>query len=130
MDTIRSQHKPIAPQDISLFDEGASTVWEDHVLLNYENNSPASSSVQMDLSESSFSDVGFSSDEQGMSSEYTWQSDFSGYDLEGLPTVPFVGQFEEFRCDNIDIDPNTPPQWQNVDQYYEELMRIEGEEHL
>ncbi|KAK5980027.1 PES-1 protein [Trichostrongylus colubriformis] len=129
MDSIRNQQKPIAPQDISLFDEAGSAVWDDHVLLNYENNSPAGSSVQMDLSESSLSDVGLSSDEQGVSSDYTWQRDYSFYDLEVLPPVPFVGQFEEFHCDNLDIDPNTPPQWQDVDQYYDELMRLEGEEH-
>ncbi|XGW33342.1 hypothetical protein V3C99_017634 [Haemonchus contortus] len=130
MDSIRKQQKPVAPQDISLFDEAGSAVWDDQVLLNYENNSPTGSSVQMDLSESSFSEVGFSSDDQGISSEYTWQSDFSSYDLEALPVVPFASQFEEFHCDSIDIDPNTPPQWQDVDQYYDELMRLEGEERL
>ncbi|VDP04604.1 unnamed protein product [Heligmosomoides polygyrus] len=130
MDSIRSRQKPLDPQEISLFDEPGSAVWDDHLLLNYENSSPAGSSVQMDLSESSFSDIGLSSDEQGISSEYNWQSDFSSYDLGALPVVPFVGQFEEFHCDNIDIDPNTPPQWQDVDQYYNELIRLEGEEHL
>ncbi|ETN87234.1 fork head domain protein [Necator americanus] len=110
MDSLRNRQKPIAPHD--------------------ENNSPAGSSVQMDFSESSFSDVGFSSDDQGLSSDYNWQNDFNTYDLDGLEGVPFVGQFEEFHCDTFDIDPNTPPQWQDVDQYYNELMRLEGEELL
>ncbi|EPB76779.1 fork head domain protein [Ancylostoma ceylanicum] len=79
MDSLRSRQKPIAPHDISLFDETSSAVFDDQVLVN---------------------------------------------------CVPFVGQFEEFRCDTFDIDPNTPPQWQDVDQYYDELMRLEGEEHL
>ncbi|KAL6723185.1 hypothetical protein Aduo_018215 [Ancylostoma duodenale] len=130
MDSLRSRQKPIAPHDISLFEESSPAVFDDQVLVNYENDSPAGSSVQMDLSESSFSDVGFSSDDQGLTSDYNWRSDFGSYDLDGLDGVPFVGQFEEFRCDTFDIDPNTPPQWQDVDQYYDELMRLEGEEHL
>lgn len=96
-------HELVSPSEISLFDEPGSAVWDDHLLLNCtlqlptfrivlhknalnldENSSPAGSSVQMDLSESSFSDIGLSSDEQGISSEYNWQSDFSSYDLGGL----------------------------------------------
>uniref|UniRef100_A0A0K0D5M9 WW domain-containing protein n=1 Tax=Angiostrongylus cantonensis TaxID=6313 RepID=A0A0K0D5M9_ANGCA len=84
----------------------------------------------LDLSDCSVTDVGSSSSDQGVTSEYNWQGELTSYDLEGLPTEPFVSQFEEFHCGNIDIDPNTPPQWQDVDQYYDELMRLESEEHL
>ncbi|VDM61409.1 unnamed protein product [Angiostrongylus costaricensis] len=110
MDSIRNRHKPIAPQD--------------------ENSSPVGSSVQLDLFDCSVADVGSSSNDQGITSEYNWQGELSSYDLEGFPIEPFVSQFEEFHCGSIDIDPNTPPQWQDVDQYYDELMRLESEEHL
>ncbi|KAE9415632.1 hypothetical protein Angca_007751 [Angiostrongylus cantonensis] len=84
MDSIRNRHKPIAPQDISLFDEPFSLAWDDHLLLNYENNSPAGSSVQLDLSDCSVTDVGSSSSDQGVTSEYNWQGELTSYDLEGL----------------------------------------------
>ncbi|VDM74788.1 unnamed protein product [Strongylus vulgaris] len=130
MDSLRSQRRCIAPHDISLIEECGPTVFDDQVLTTYDGNSSAGSSVQMDHSESSFTDVGFSSDDQGLQCDYSWHSDLSSYDLDGMNAVPMVGQFQEFHCNTFDIDPNTPPQWQDVDQYYDELMRLEGEESL
>ncbi|VDL69490.1 unnamed protein product [Nippostrongylus brasiliensis] len=127
MDSIRNRQMSLPPQNISLFDEPASAMWDDQVFLNCDSNSPTGSSVQMDLSEPSLSDIGFSSDDQCLSSDHNWQSDFASYEIDGCG---FVGQFEEFHYENINIDPNTPPQWQDVDQYYDELIRLEGEEHL
>ncbi|VDK45951.1 unnamed protein product [Cylicostephanus goldi] len=144
MDSLRSQRRAIAPHDISLLDD-SEAVFDDQVLTNCEymageflkeildvideGNSSSGSSVQMDRSESSYTDVGLSSDE-GLQSDYSWHSDMGHYDLDGMDAVPMAGHFEEFQCNTFDIDPNTPPQWQDVDQYYDELMRLEGEENL
>ncbi|KJH41507.1 fork head domain protein [Dictyocaulus viviparus] len=130
MDSIQNRHKPIAPQDISLFDEPVSIACEDQLLSNYENNSPAESSVNVDLSDCSLADVFCLSDNHSTTYEENWHNEIPSYDLEGLPSEPFVVHIEEFHCGSIDIDPNTPPQWQDVDQYYDELVRLENEEHL